>query len=236
MSFCCRALAKECHPDYLGDKGHNICIMLNEAYETLSNADARHKYNIKLENALADQADDYTGEALSKWIPATRPKMAKHKDPEENRGVFVDEISCIGCKQCVFIAAATFRLEADHGRSRVFAQWLDDEDTIQAAIDSCPVSCIHWVERQQLPALEHVMQKKITERVNVGVMMAGQGRVIDVFNATQSFLKERKRKDEAAANAKRAYSPAQEESRRKAAQVRGHAACAWRLVRQPARP
>lgn len=25
-----RALAKECHPDYLGDTGHNICILLNE--------------------------------------------------------------------------------------------------------------------------------------------------------------------------------------------------------------
>jgi hypothetical protein len=28
-----RSLAKECHPDYLGDEGHNICILLNEAYE-----------------------------------------------------------------------------------------------------------------------------------------------------------------------------------------------------------
>jgi len=28
-----RSLAKECHPDYLGDQGHNICILLNEAYE-----------------------------------------------------------------------------------------------------------------------------------------------------------------------------------------------------------
>jgi hypothetical protein len=28
-----RSMAKECHPDYLGDKGHNICILLNEAYE-----------------------------------------------------------------------------------------------------------------------------------------------------------------------------------------------------------
>lgn len=26
-------MAKECHPDYLGDEGHNICILLNEAYE-----------------------------------------------------------------------------------------------------------------------------------------------------------------------------------------------------------
>ena len=25
-----RGLAKECHPDYLGNEGHNICILLNE--------------------------------------------------------------------------------------------------------------------------------------------------------------------------------------------------------------
>lgn len=29
-----RSLAKACHPDILGDaEGHNICILLNEAYE-----------------------------------------------------------------------------------------------------------------------------------------------------------------------------------------------------------
>ena len=28
-----KSLAQECHPDYLGDEGHNICILLNEACE-----------------------------------------------------------------------------------------------------------------------------------------------------------------------------------------------------------
>jgi hypothetical protein len=60
------------------------------------------------------------------------------------------------------------------------------------------------------------MQNRV-ERVNVGVMMAGQGRVADVFDATMSFMKERKRKEEAQMRAKRAYSPAQEEARRWAA-------------------
>jgi hypothetical protein len=23
----------QCHPDFMGDAGHNICILLNEAYE-----------------------------------------------------------------------------------------------------------------------------------------------------------------------------------------------------------
>ena len=42
-----------------------------------------------------------------------------------------DEVACIGCKQCVWIAQGTFRIEPDHGRSRVFAQWVDTEDDIQ---------------------------------------------------------------------------------------------------------
>ncbi len=25
-----RYLAKQCHPDYLGDEGHDLCILLNE--------------------------------------------------------------------------------------------------------------------------------------------------------------------------------------------------------------
>jgi DnaJ-class molecular chaperone len=37
-----RSMAKECHPDYLGEKGHNICILLNEAYEVRLRADTGH--------------------------------------------------------------------------------------------------------------------------------------------------------------------------------------------------
>jgi hypothetical protein len=41
-----------------------------------------------------------------------------------------------------------------HGR-------LDTEEQIQASIDSCPVSCIHWVQKEDLPALEYVMQVRM---------------------------------------------------------------------------
>lgn len=212
-----RALAKECHPDYLGDRGHNICILLNEAYEVLMDEDARRKYNAQLETALADEEDLYTGEPLSKWMPAVQPAMAKNTNPDEDRAVFVDEATCIGCKQCVWHACATFRIENEHGRSRAFAQWLDSEEHLQAAIDSCPVDCIHWVKRADLPALEFVMQNRVS-RTNVGVMMGGYGRVADVWSATEMFLKERRRKEEAQRLAKRQYSPQQEAARREAAE------------------
>lgn len=62
---------------------------------------------------------------------------------------------------------------------------------VQDSIDSCPVDCIHWVDRQQLPALEYVMQRRLG-RTNVGIMMSGQGDSRgDVFAATEMFLKER---------------------------------------------
>lgn len=69
------------------------------------------------------------GELLSKWLANT--KMGKNTDPKETRAVFVDEIRCIGCKQCMHISPATYRMEDAHGRSRVFAQWLDTEDNLQ---------------------------------------------------------------------------------------------------------
>lgn len=185
-----RALAKVCHPDISGDEqGHSMCILLNEAYTILSDPAQRLEYNKALDEALEDQNDGYSGNLLSKWCANLR--MGKNTDLNETRAVFVDEISCIGCKQCIWTAPATFRIEQEYGRSRVFAQWLDTEDDIEAAMLACPVSCIHWVEKEDLPALEYVTQHK-APRVNVGVMMAGQGGVAtDIWAATGKFLKDR---------------------------------------------
>ena len=210
-----RNLAKVCHPDISGDEeGHNMCILLNEAYTILSAPEQRREYNQALDEALTDDADGYTGEPLSKWMANT--KMGKNTDAAENRGVFVDEMTCIGCKQCVWAAPATFRMEDAYGRSRVFAQWLDKEDDIQAAMEACPVSCIHWVEREDLGPLEFVTQQKMG-RVNVGVMMAGQGGAVgDVWDATARYLKEREERRKARERAAR-YSKAQAAARQAAA-------------------
>eukprot|EP00955_Chlamydomonas_euryale_P028238 297599-Chlamydomonas_euryale.AAC.2 len=63
--------------DVMGDEqGHNVCILLNEAYDTLSNPDQRATYNASLEQALIDFEDDYTGKALSKWMPTQNPRVS----------------------------------------------------------------------------------------------------------------------------------------------------------------
>lgn len=70
------------------------------------------------------------------------------------RGVYVDEIVCIGCKHCAHVARNTFYMEPDYGRSRVIRQDGDSEEVIQEAIDTCPVDCIHWLDYTELRQLE----------------------------------------------------------------------------------
>ncbi|HIK53890.1 MAG TPA: ferredoxin [Synechococcales cyanobacterium M55_K2018_004] len=70
------------------------------------------------------------------------------------KGVYVDEVTCIGCKHCAHVARNTFYIEPDYGRSRVIRQDGDSEEVIQEAIDTCPVDCIHWVDYTELKKLE----------------------------------------------------------------------------------
>ncbi|HYW19998.1 MAG TPA: ferredoxin [Nodularia sp. (in: cyanobacteria)] len=73
---------------------------------------------------------------------------------ERQKGVYVDEITCIGCLHCAHVARNTFYIEPDYGRSRVIRQDGDGEEIIQEAMDTCPVDCIHWVDYTQLKKLE----------------------------------------------------------------------------------
>lgn len=77
------------------------------------------------------------------------------------KGVYVDEITCIGCKHCAHTAHNTFYIEPDYGRARVFRQDGDPEDLIQEAIDTCPVNCIHWVDYTELKQLEEDRQYQV---------------------------------------------------------------------------
>ena len=77
------------------------------------------------------------------------------------KGVYVDELTCIGCKNCAHVAHNTFYIEPDYGRARAISQDGDPEDVIQEAIDTCPVDCIHWVDYTELKQLERERQHQV---------------------------------------------------------------------------
>jgi ferredoxin len=56
----------------------------------------------------------------------------------------VDADVCTGCTLCTTVAEGTFEMEDDV--AVVINPTGDDEDTIQEAIDSCPVEAISWSE------------------------------------------------------------------------------------------
>lgn len=70
------------------------------------------------------------------------------------RGMYVDELTCIGCTHCAHVARNTFYIEPDYGRARVIRQEGDSEALIQEAMDTCPVDCIHEVDYTELKQLE----------------------------------------------------------------------------------
>ena len=98
--------------------------------------------------ATGDDEDDeqggYTGEPLSEYKQRSRGQYP--------RGIR-QRMSVHRCKQCYL--AETFAMDEQYGRARVFAQWDDEEEDINVAIESCPVDCIHFVKENNLPILEY---------------------------------------------------------------------------------
>ena len=88
------------------------------------------------------------------------------------KGVYVDEITCIGCKHCAHVARNTFYIEPDYGRSRVVRQDGDSEELIDEAIDTCPVNCIHWVDYTELKNLEEERKDQVMPVVGFPVDLA----------------------------------------------------------------
>ena len=70
------------------------------------------------------------------------------------KAIWVDESNCIGCQYCVHVANNTFIVDEDLGRARVIRQNGDDIETVQEAIDTCPVDCMHWVDFEDLEKLD----------------------------------------------------------------------------------
>lgn len=58
---------------------------------------------------------------------------------------YVDKDVCISCNLCVDMVPDVFRLD-DDDLAEVHDPNGASEEMIQEAIDSCPVTCIHWEE------------------------------------------------------------------------------------------
>ncbi|KAL4367726.1 hypothetical protein GQ457_05G009530 [Hibiscus cannabinus] len=165
---------KACHPDLSGNDPEttNFCMFINEVYGVLSDPVQRMVY---------DEIHGYALTAINPFVDDSAPK--DH--------VFVDEFSCIGCKNCANVACDVFRIEEDFGRARVHGQFGNPE-LVQQAIDSCPVDCIHWTSAAQISLLEDEMRR--VERVNVALMLSGMGSSSDVFRMASSRWEKRQAK------------------------------------------
>ncbi|KAG2600456.1 hypothetical protein PVAP13_5KG522200 [Panicum virgatum] len=165
---------KSCHPDLSGNDPDvtNFCMFINEVYTVLTDP---------IQRAVYDEIHGYAATATNPFLDDSAPQ--DH--------VFVDEFSCIGCKNCANVCSKVFQIEEDFGRARVYDQ-SGDIELIEEAIESCPVDCIHWTSAAQLSLLEDEMRR--VERVNVGLMLAGMGGSIDVFRMASSRWEKRQAK------------------------------------------
>ena len=116
----------------------------------LSNENTRELYDIDLQGSKMEESYGFRDEALSEWLPATRPTEAMNLDPQENRALFVDERTCIGCKSCVWQSKNTLVMDEEHGRARVVRQWADNEDAMQAAVGAPPPPLLCLLRRYPL--------------------------------------------------------------------------------------
>ncbi|NJK54807.1 MAG: ferredoxin [Pleurocapsa sp. SU_5_0] len=88
------------------------------------------------------------------------------------KGVFVDENICIGCKHCTHVATNTFYIEPEYGRARVFNQDGDIEELIEEARDTCPVNCIHWLDYTELKQMEDARRNQVIQSLAIPPAMS----------------------------------------------------------------
>lgn len=179
-----RRIAKSCHPDIAGPDATDVCVLVSNAYDTLMDPVKKEAYDTEIRREMIDFGDlqGYTGRPLSRWV-----RNDPGRGPDEQRAVFVDESTCIGCRMCVNLAAETFGTESMYGRARVHSQWANEEDDVKAAVESCPVDCIHFVDKQALPVLEWCMRQ--AERAPIAVMATGFGTGEDPFEMAKDFIR-----------------------------------------------
>lgn len=172
-----RQLMKFHHPDQSTDEESNeFAMFCNQIYETLMDPDSRAEY---------DAIAGFTIAAINPFMDASYALEF----------AFVDEFTCIGCRNCNNVCPMTFEMEEEYGRARVYRQGVDPLDKIQEAIDTCPVSCIHLVSAPQLKLLEETMATM--ERIDSWILMNGGGKGANLNVFSEASIAWEKRKQEA---------------------------------------
>ncbi len=129
----------------------------SEVTSTVS--DVKHSYNLNfLENFKQEPFTDtdsnlaaFEEYEVSDVISGFEPVLGGQL---REKAVWVDESNCIGCQYCVHVASNTFIVDEDLGRARVVRQNGDTLETVQEAMDTCPVDCMHWVDFEDLEKLD----------------------------------------------------------------------------------
>ncbi|CAJ1354164.1 unnamed protein product, partial [Effrenium voratum] len=139
----------------------SMSMLLNSAFDVLRDPEKRSVYDASLNNDNQEHFEEHedTGPTWA-WMPKDtrkpvyqgRPRSRSLWDrvPEKNRGekweqqrfLFVDELRCILCWNCIECAPKSFCMDADHLRARVYAQWGNCEDDLTWAVKSCPVEIV----------------------------------------------------------------------------------------------
>ena len=145
-------------------------------------------YDAELSVQREDDEDEFTGLPYSKWT-------TKKASPGETRAVFVDEFTCIGCKQCVWRRrppSAWMTTTAARASSR--------SGSTPRKKSTAPSRAVRWIafigcKRSNCRTWSVV---QFVDKVSVGIMQSGQGRqsVTDPFDAAYAYQKFRERKIE----------------------------------------
>jgi ferredoxin len=73
-------------------------------------------------------------------------EIQREKETNMSKTVYIDEEECIGCGSCVEICPEVFQMQEGEEKAEVIKPEGGPENLVQEAIDTCPVSCIHWEE------------------------------------------------------------------------------------------
>jgi len=220
---------KVCHPDVAGADGEEMCMLLNDAYATLSDPGSREVYDSEVRAITKYDANApvrYNPTDVSptwkwqpkygnrddepKWTGKPLSRSLYQKVKPEDRGqkwseqlfVYVDEWTCIACRNCCDVAPRTFCIDMDAGRARAYAQWGDTEEDLDYAVSACPVDCIYWVSRRELEVLEYVTRKRLYDVGNTlpcpMAMRQGSGAsgAVDPFGAANEWARRMEKQEE----------------------------------------